>query len=404
MPSAYDRRNVPSQGDHSPLSGLLDFEEIQDTAKRVGQGPQGVLHNVASIFGLGGVADLLGSITPEAIWSGITNAFIAPLNFFAQLVGGFVSIFQIPLLDASKILNLPQLFQDVTDGFKAIFNGWFGSGAHGTPNEVRQTVEAIKVAVSNGYTLQTVTVNGAFTIPACTELNGIVIGAGDNGAYGGVGAGASQNKSGGVHGHGGPYVFKSIDLSVYPPGTVLTNVVGAGPSGSGAAGGVSQIKDAGGTVLVSSAAGLGGISLPQGLMSTTSSAGDGGDGGDAVTPSSGSATATDGTAGKSTGVANGGTGGNSRVGTGAGSGSGGAGTNGGAGQYSNVPMCGGAGGGGGGGCSTISSLWAAYGGTGGNGGFPGGGGGGSGAAAGGIAPGTNAYGIGANGIIAYLYK
>ena len=400
MPSAYDRTNVSSQGDHSPLAGLLDFESVNDTAKAAGKGPQSLLHNVASLFGLGGIADLLGSVTPEDIWHGIVNTLIAPLNFFAQLVGGFVSVFQIPLLDASKILNLPQLFLDVTDGFKAIFNGWFGSGAHGTPNEVRQTVEAIKVAVSNGYTLQTVTVNGTFTIPTgTTELNGIVIGAGDNGTYGGVQGGAGASRTGGPGGHGGPYVFKQLDLTDVLPGTVLTCEVGAGPSGSGTVGGMSQIKKSDGTVLLSSAAGTGGISLPQGLTSTTSSAGHGGDGGDATV-----STATAGKDGTASGIANGGAGGNGRVQGGAGNFSANNGQAGGAGQSSNVPMCGGGGGGGGGGAGTNSSLVAPFGGKGGNGGFPGGGGGGSGAGAGGTGTGTGAYGIGANGIIAFLYK
>lgn len=282
-----------------------------------------------------------------------------------------------------------------------IWNGWFGSGGTGTPTEVRTTIEAIRVAVSNGYTLQTITTNGTFNVPSgITELNGIVIGGGGNGASGGVGNGT---RAGGAGGIGGAYVFKQLDLSVLIPGTaVLTCTVGAGGTGSGGAGSVSTIKDSGGTTLLTSAAGLGGVALPQGMMSTTSSAGNGGNGGDA---NSSGPTATAGTAGGSSGVATGGAGGTAKTQSGGSGGiSAGGGADGTAGQTSDVPLVGGSGGGGGGGCGTNTTTIAPFGGAGGNGGFPGGGGGGSGAGAGFIGMGTHAYGLGANGIIAFLYK
>lgn len=281
-----------------------------------------------------------------------------------------------------------------------IWNGWFGSGGTGTPTEVRATIEAIRVAVANGYTLQTVTVNGTFNVPSgITELNGIVIGGGGNGTSGAIGNGT---KAGGAGGIGGAYVFKQLDLSVLIPGTaVLTCTVGAGGTGSGGAGSVSTIKDSGGATLVTSAAGLGGVALPQGMVFTTSTAGNGGKGGDGVssTPS-----ATPGAAGTSSGVATGGAGGTALTSSAFGGVSAGDGADGTAGQTSDVPLVGGSGGGGGGGCATNVVTTAPFGGAGGNGGFPGGGGGGSGAGAGQVGAGTHAYGLGANGIIAFLYK
>lgn len=338
--------------------------------------------------------------TPGKVWSDIVDAFVSPLDKFAELVGGFINSIHVPILDPTKILNLPGLFTNVTAGFTAIFNGWFGSGGTGTPTEVRATIEAIRVAVSNGYTLQTVTTNGTFLVPAgITDLSGICIGGGQNGASGTLGSGA---QTGGAPGLGGTYVFKQLDLAVLTPGSaVLTCTVGAGGSGPGGAGSVSTIKDSSGTTLVSSGAGTGGVSLPQGLMSTTSSAGNGGKGGDANTGSG----ASPGANGSPSGVANGGTGGTATYSaSGSGAISAGSGTSGGPGQTSTVPMVGGAGGGGGGGCGTNSSFVAPAGGAGGNGGFPGGGGGGSGAGAGFLNISTKAYGLGANGIIAFLYK
>lgn len=338
---------------------------------------------------------------PAAVWSDIVNAFVSPLDKFAELVGGLINSIQVPILDPTKVLNLPGLFTNVTAIATNIFNGWFGSGGTGTPTEVRTTIEAIKVAVSNGYTLQTVTVNGSFTVPAgITELNAIVIGGGGNGASGTTGSGTQNGGNGGV---GGAYVFKQLDLSVLTPGTaVLTCTVGAGGSGSGGAGSSSTVKDSGGATLLDSAAGTGGVALPQGMMSTSSTAGSGGRGGNAV--QSGSPTATAGANGTSSGTANGGTGGNPTVSAAAGGVQGGDGTAGGAGQTSTIPLVGGAGGAGGGGCATNSNFTSPSGGAGGNGGFPGGGGGGSGAGAGLLNIFTRAYGLGANGVIAFLYK
>lgn len=418
MPSAFDRRRQ-STSDHNPLAGLLDFENVDETAKAAGNPIKAALEGILSLFGLGSILQFVKSILgldgaspidPAAIWSSVTDVFLKPLGVFAELIGGFLSGAIIPLLDATKILGLPALFTQVTSGFANIFNGWFGTTtAAGTPGEVATTVAAIKTAVLGGYTITIFGAsNHAWPIPAgITQMTGIVIGGGGRAEAGGVAD--SGTAFGGVGGSSGGYLSAELDLTGLTPGSANLDItVGAAAAIAGADGSVSKIDASTGTLLASSPNSAG-ITTKEGLVSTSSKAGKGGRGGDVTGsgPSSPTITSTTpGTAGEDTGLATGGGGGGGNASAGAAAG--GAGGAGQAGASSDVPLCGGAGGGGGGAAGTTGGfIGSATGGTGGNGGYPGGGSGGGGAAmnaSGGVNMTGGTPGLPANGLVALIYK
>lgn len=291
--------------------------------------------------------------------------------------------------------GMVDLADDVRDGFKAWWNGFFNrTDGTGSVAQVQQVAEAVRIAVQGGLIMQTFpTSNPAWVIPAgVTELYGITNDAGNNGFRGDAG------------GPGGGYMRRRIDLTGLTPGVSTLNIaVGAASATEGGTGGLTTIKDSTGNVLVGALGGAGGVVSDMDLLATTSSAGHGGAGGTALGASP--YTATPGDAGTSSGLAAGGAGGTRIQGIGGvGSAKAGNGGDGAAGQTGDVPICGGGGGGGGGGCTSTSVSMSPHGGDGGDGGYPGGGGGGGGQAAGGSSPGSGAFGFGANGFAAALYK
>lgn len=291
--------------------------------------------------------------------------------------------------------GLEDLGDDVRNGFKAFWNGLFNrTDGTGSVAQVQQVAEAVRIALQGGLTLQTFpTSNSAWVIPAgVTELYGVTLDAGSNGFRGDAG------------GPGGGYMRRRIDLTGLTPGTSTLNIaVGAASGTEGGTGGATTIKDSSGNLLVGALGGVGGVVSDMDLLATTSSAGHGGAGGTALGASP--YTATPGDAGTASGLAAGGAGGTRIQGIGGvGSAKAGDGGDGAAGQTGDVPICGGGGGGGGGGCTSTSVGMSPHGGDGGDGGYPGGGGGGGGQAAGGSSPGSGAFGFGANGFAAALYK
>ncbi|MCH5645180.1 hypothetical protein [Gordonia sp. ABSL49_1] len=92
----------------------------------------------------------------------------------------------------------------------AIFNGWFGSGATGDPAEVQTTIEAVKDAVLNGYTVTTITSTTAgWSVPSgLTELSVSIIGGGENGA-------ARSGYNGGNGGRGGGHTVLQLDPTAH---------------------------------------------------------------------------------------------------------------------------------------------------------------------------------------------
>lgn len=368
---AWDRRRPDN--DRSPLRNLLDFESVDDTARKAGGPINNALVGLGQLFNLPTPTDVINAVNNgvETIWDGIT--------YFARLIGGFLDPFQIPILDPSKIFNLPGLFTNFDDVLKGIFNGWFGSGATGTVFEVTYTIEAIKDAVINGYQVHVVTsdeVNWAVPSPLPTEFNVGMFSGGQTGNNGSSGGG-----SGGLGGLHGSYIVHRVDLTG----------IAALDARIGTAGNLSYVREHNatphtGTVLAQSAAwgSGGGMSTPLGYTPSASIPGSGGKGCDYNTGN--------GTAGSPSLLATGGARGS--TGTFGSSGSPG----------NSVPAgasvkCGGAGGGGGG----AASVALNGGGNGGAGGYPGGGGGGGGGANGTPGSGGNG-GPGAPGLVIYYYK
>lgn len=360
--SSYDVQKPPS--DHDPTSNLLNYEDIDTTTKKAGGQIGGLFGGIASLFGFGNLGDLFSNPV-GTIWSGVTDLFIKPLGAFAELVGGFLSSLHIPILDPSKILNLPGLFTDVVSGFAGMFNAWFGgSSASGTPAEVVATVESIRVLTKDGYTLQTFTSsNPTWAVPpdlAAAEVAWAgVIGGGGKGSSGQFVTGSGSNiviGFGGAGGVDGGYFLTPFDPSTL--GATLAVVIGAAATTNGANGGTTSIGS-----LASSTPGTSGIATPEGYQASTSKPGSGGAGGEGWSVVGNPGPTTDGGRGESSATASGGAGGN-----------GAAGSAGVLGATGTVPLAGGSGGGGGSGRTGFGVSGYA----GGNGGYPGGGSGGGG--------------------------
>lgn len=379
MPRAVDKH--PQQRGtgnalYNPLrSGVASWEDplsaVAHDMEGIGGEFRGVFSSLGALFGLPspeeivvGVANGVGSVIQGAV------ELVGGLGgFFAGLVGGFIDGSLIPILDPTKILNLPALFSDVVNIATGIFNGWFGGGGTGTVAEVTYTIEKIKDAVINGYNVITFTSDTAgWAVPEHVEIVGLLIGGGENG----------NGNFGGKH---GSFIAIPMDLTGV---TALDIRVGT-------AGNRSYIRAANssphtGTVIAESAVhgSAGGVAGTFGLTATSSVPGNGGNGGTAgngrIMPEPGqpSALAAGGAAGSSTSFGGpGGAGGSVSAGS--------------------LIKCGGGGGGGGGGAGTVFNG----GGNGGAGGYPGGGGGGLGN---GFSAANGLSGPGAPGVVWIFYR
>ncbi|MUM08714.1 MULTISPECIES: hypothetical protein [unclassified Mycolicibacterium] len=272
------------------------------------------------------------------------------------------------------IAGLEGIVNNFTAGFKNFFDGWFG-GNHGTGSaaEVRQTVEAIKDAVLNGWNVHVVTASEAnWPVPPHTECELILIGGGQNGGAGGNGG---VQQYGGAAGLNGSYLAQQLNLTGV---TALDFAIGTAGNKTFVRVANTTTPHSGAVLAASPDHGTaGGIAGPLGYTATTSTPGNGGRGegfGNGHQPAE---------LGESTAVAAGGTrgGNNGLYGTPGGPG--------GSVSAGAPTKCGGAGGGGGGSAAFAGNT----GGGGGAGGYPGGAGGGggcgsSGAAGGGGGPGS----------------
>ncbi|SKH54669.1 Uncharacterised protein [Mycobacteroides abscessus subsp. massiliense] len=277
----------------------------------------------------------------------------------AAQVSGVLTSGNIPNITAAMSTDLTSAVNNLTAGFQNIYNAWFGgSTAAGTPAEVQSTIAAIKTAVQNGYTVDTITSSTTWTKPAnITELVVICIAAGLNGADGTQGnAGAEQ--SGGLGGIGGGYLVQVLDPTAVSSTVPVTIGSPASPTTSF------------GSYASATSGTAGGIPSQFGYTATSSTPGSGGKGGAAANVNA-TKHQDPGTAGTGSAIAAGGTGGSP----------GNAGSPGGSVSSGALTKCGGGGGGGGGG--KYGDIGASAG-NGGAGGFPGGGGGGGGGASAGI--------------------
>jgi len=292
----------------------------------------------------------------------------------------------------------------ITNLVNAIWNGWFGGGGTGNVADVQYTIETIKDAVINGYTVTTFTADATnWAVPEnITEFIAVMIGGGNggNGGTGNEGAGTATPGAGGLH---GSFLVQALDVGTLP--THLDIQVGAGGAGGGASstggvGGRSQIREANstphtGTLLVQSPppGDAGGVSTTFGYTSTASQPGSGGTGGRGSTSNTIDQGGTAGSPGQSSVLAPGGQGGTAYNNSGD--------KNGGNVSAGALTKCGGGGGGGGGGGHANSN-----GNPGGHGGYPGGGGGGGGTGGAFLALPTvgGTGGNGASGVVWIFYR
>lgn len=333
------------------------------------------------IAGLGGVLSGINSMINQVI-DIFRGVLVTPINQALQDLkdwwnaitgktshlngtGGYDASKLVGEVAKSAVEGLVQLGNDVVGGFQAITNGWFGgSTATGTPVEVQATIETIKQAVINGYTVDTITSSRSYDKPAAniTELVVTGINAGSSG-FGGQSGNTSAGGVGGSGGlNGGFLALKFNPNSITWPVDVTIGVNGNDTSfGS----------------YLTPTSGAGGIQGEFGYQATSSTPGSGGAGGTGGYKAGTSANyGTAGRTGIASAAAGGGTGGSASA-MPAGNGTAGDSVSAGA-----ETKCGGGGGGGGGGGNPTGTLVQAKGGNGGAAGYPGGGGGGGGGGAG----------------------
>lgn len=324
------------------------------------------------------IIDILGGliITP------INAAVQAVKDWWNRMTGKTQHLTETGGYDAGQLVgNIPKnivegledLGDNVAGFFKGLYDSWFGTNTgDGTLTQATYTIESIKDAVINGYTVVTFTSDTAnYLIPAHLECTAAVINGGESGS----------GNFGGLHGS-----FISVPITDQLVGLTHLDIR------VGTAGNLSYVRAAHatphtGAVLVEGAVhgSKGGITDAMGLLvGTASQPGSGGNGGtagqDRIMPEPG----------ESSTLAAGGAAGSS----GSFGGSGGAG---GSVSAGSAIKCGGGGGGGGGGAGTVFNG----GGNGGPGGYPGGGGGGRGN---GFSASNGSVGAGAPGVVWLFFK
>ena len=326
---------------------------------------QTVLNQIRDVIN-GLIVTPVNSIVQDFIsWFGLNQNKTQALNSAGQIAKGAVD-------------GLADIESNLVDGFKGIYNAWFGgTSAAGTPAEVQATVEAIRTVIQNGYTVVGFPSSTTWTKPAnITELIVICIPAGLNGADGTQGNSGSE-QAGGLGGLGGGYLAQVLDPSAVASTVPVTIGTPTSPTTSF------------GSYVSATAGTAGGIASQFGYTATSSTPGSGGKGG-AANNQNASKHQDPGTAGTGSAVATGGAGGNP----------GNPGSPGGSVSTGALTKCGGGGGGGGGG--KYGDIGASAG-NGGAGGFPGGGGGGGGGASAGISGASKGTGGPGGAAVVFIY-
>lgn len=448
MPRVYDR-TARAKDDHNPLKNLLDFQDMSPYVEQAGETIRNSFTSV--VYELTGIdlsswdafiaslSDGVGIDLPNlsAMLNQIIDIFnglvVTPINTAIQgvkdwwvSVGTFFqntwdSIWQgltggtatgkttadVKTATSSTTAavntantNATSARTTVTSGFQTIANTWSGgTSAVGTPAEVGTTIADMKSAIVGGYTVETLTTSGSWTVPSnvdtLREFWAICIGAGRGGSSGGKKPSGAVAMAGGFGGSAGSYVAQQVNpADLGAAGDTIAYTVPAGGAGGVADGTASNISGtAGGDAsfgTLASSAGVtnGSIASLFGFYDATNSKAGGGGRGQGFIASGGADGL--GTSGASTPLATGGSA--ASPGTGA---AGGAGGNA---STTASTHAGGAGGGGGG-----TGTGTTVGGDGGAGGFPGGGGGGGGSCLFTASSGGNG-GNGGNGVVVLLYR
>lgn len=142
MPRTFDRKQPAN--DKNPLRNDLDYDNpggmIQQGAEQAGDLIHNLFAGFGKLFNLPTPQEFLAGIASgaAALWDTATEVFIKPLNKFAALIGGLLDSIHIPILDPTKILNLPGLFSDfgnTIEGFFQALTGQTGATSYVDPVE-----------------------------------------------------------------------------------------------------------------------------------------------------------------------------------------------------------------------------------------------------------------------------
>lgn len=122
MPRTWDRRH-PSN-DKDPTNNKLDYDNpggvIDEGAEKAGDPIHQFFSGLGKLFNLPTPQDFLTGVANgvETLWNGLT--------YFAKLLGGFLDPTQVPILDPSKILNLPLIIGNVRGLLTGIVKAFTG--------------------------------------------------------------------------------------------------------------------------------------------------------------------------------------------------------------------------------------------------------------------------------------
>lgn len=152
MPRTWDRRTPAN--DKDPTRNDLDYD---NPGGIIGQGVElvgGPIHEffkaVGQLFGLPTPQDFVAGVAAGV--GNVINGAVQFVNglggFFAGLVGGVINAVQIPILDPTKVLNLPGLLS----GFQGLLNG-IVRGHSGIPDAVG-SVEDVEVVFGDVRQIQ----------------------------------------------------------------------------------------------------------------------------------------------------------------------------------------------------------------------------------------------------------
>lgn len=123
MPRTWDRKQPIN--DKDPLRNDLDYDNpggiIAQGAEQAGNPVHEFFKGVGGLFNLPTPQEFFEGVKDgaSALWDVATEIFIKPLGKFANLIGGLLDPSKIPILDPTKVLNLPGLLS----GFQGVLNG-----------------------------------------------------------------------------------------------------------------------------------------------------------------------------------------------------------------------------------------------------------------------------------------
>lgn len=148
MPRTWDRRQPTN--DKDPTKNTLDYDNpggvIDDGAEKAGGPIHDFFSSVGKLFNLPTPQDFIQGVANgvETVVEGAVDFLTGLGGKFAGLVGGVIDALQIPIMDATKILNLPGLFTKAQNTVNAIVSGLTGLfGFDWDPTDAQSAAEAL---------------------------------------------------------------------------------------------------------------------------------------------------------------------------------------------------------------------------------------------------------------------